>query len=105
MSKRKSYRVDKEDTLPDAIYKNGLLIDRLKRLEREVKKMRSENRTLQDAWYRTEDYLVAISENKTIKEIFNEIDTKTNLRKVRKKCPNSDCGNNNLNKRMFCWLS
>lgn len=85
----------------DETAKKEVLVDKIKRLEKEIKKLRSHNRTLQDAWHKTEDYLIAVSENKSIKEIFDEIDTKTSLRKIKKKCPNSKCGNNTLNKRNY----
>ena len=71
-------------------YKNKILVNKIKKLEREIKKLKSEKKTLQNMWQKTENYLTAISENKSIKEIFNEIDTKTDLRKIRKKCPNSN---------------
>lgn len=101
MSKRNSYKVHKKDSIEDAIDKNETLTRRLNKLERENKKLKSENKTLQNAWHKTEEYLVAISENKSIKTIFDEIDTKTSLRKVRKKCPNSSCGSKTLNKRIY----
>lgn len=101
MSKRNGLKANKQDTLEDVIDKNDMLSRRLTKLERENKKLKSENKTLQNAWHKTEEYLVAISENKTIKTIFEEIDTKTNLKKVRKNCPNTDCANKTLNKRIY----
>ena len=99
--KRRSYKVYKKDSIKEAIGKNDVLLKRLEKLERENKKLKSENKTLQDAWHKTEEYLVAISEGKTIGKIFEEIDTQTNLRKIKKSCPNSKCGGKTLNKRQY----
>jgi Zn ribbon nucleic-acid-binding protein len=101
MARRNIYKVSKKDSIETAIEKNLSLIDKIDKLMRENKKLRSENRTLKNAWQKTEEYLVAISEEKDIDEIFNEIDTKTNLRKIRKSCPNSGCSSKTMNKRKF----
>lgn len=101
MGKRHTYRIHKKDSIEEAIDKNDALIRRLEKLEKENKKLKSYNRTLKDAWQKTEDYLVAISEDKDIDEIFEEIDSKTELRKMKKSCPNSKCRNRTLNKRKF----
>lgn len=101
MRKRNTYRVHKKDSIEDAIEKNEALIRRLDSLERENKKLKSQNKTLNNAWQKTEEYLVAISDKKDIDEIFEEIDTKTNLRKIRKKCPDSKCGGKTMNKRKY----
>lgn len=101
MAKRNIDKINKSDSNKTIAKKNLNLTDRIIKLERENKKLRSENRTLKNAWQKTEEYLVAISDNKKIETIFNEIDTKTNLRKIKQKCPNSDCSNNTLNRRKF----
>ncbi len=101
MGRSNSYRIHKKDSIEDAIDKNEALIRRLYRIEKELKKVQSQNKTLKDAWQKTEDYLVAISEDKNIEAIFEEIDTKTNLRKVKQKCPNSRCNGKMMNKRKY----
>ncbi len=101
MGKSSNYRIHKKDSIEDAIDKNESLIRRLVRLEKELKKIKSQNRTLKDAWQKTEDYLVAISEDKKIEVIFEEIDTKTSLRKVKQECPNSECNSKMMNKRKY----
>jgi hypothetical protein len=97
--KKGIYRVSSKDSIEDAIDKNEKLIAKIGRLEREIKKLRSSNRTIKDIWTKTEEYLLAISEEKSLKEIFSEIDTKTSLRKVKKKCPS--CSNKQMNKRHY----
>lgn len=69
------------------------------KLRKENKRLRSENKTLVNALQTTESYILAISENKTIKQIFNELDTKTFTRKVKMTC--SKCDNGTMNKRKF----
>lgn len=101
MARKNIYKVSKKDSIEKAIEKNEALIAKLNRLEKENKRLRSENRTLQNAWQETEEYLVAISEEKDIDQIFDEIDTKTELRKVRQPCPNPKCSSKTMNKRKF----
>lgn len=69
---------------------------KIKRLERDKRKLQSENKTLKDAWEKTEAYLLAISSEKKIETIFDEIDHKTSLTKISKECPN--CGNKKMRK-------
>ena len=75
------------------------LLSTIRKLEKESQKLKKENQMLREAWTRTEEYLAAISEDKTIDEIFNEIDTKTTLRKVKKKCPN--CSSSHMHQRQY----
>lgn len=100
-TRKKSYRVFKKDSIEEAIQKNDVLIKSFHKLEKEIKRLKSENGTLMDAWEITEEYLCAVSEGKTREEIFNEIATKTNLNKIKKKCPAPKCGENIMNKKQF----
>ena len=77
------------------------LLLKIDKLEQTIKKLRSENKMLESAWAKTEGYLISISKDKTIKEIFTEIESKTKINKIRKECPNSDCSNKIMNKRQF----
>ena len=71
----------------------------IRKLRQENRRLRSENKTLGDAWSKTESYLIAISKDKTIKEIFDELDAKTFTRTIKMKC--GKCDNKTMNKRQF----
>ena len=86
----------KEDH-PDDILNNLRKI--ILKLKKEVKRLKSENSTLKNAWNKTESYLIAISKDKTIKEIFDELESKTFTRTIKMKC--KKCDNNTMNKRQF----
>jgi len=88
--------MSKTDCPNDDIYSLRRII---KKLKQENKRLRSENKTLEDAWSKTESYLIAISKNKTIKEIFDELDSKTFIRTIKMKC--GKCDNKTMNKRQF----
>lgn len=67
----------------------------IRKLEKEIKRLRSENSSLQDALRTTDEYLMAISQDKTIENVFQEIQEKTNV-KAKESCPN--CKSSNMRK-------
>lgn len=66
------------------------LENKIKRLEREKKKLLSENKTLQSALEKTEEYVMAISRDKSVEHILHEIESMN----IDKECPN--CGNRKM---------
>lgn len=72
------------------------LESKIKRLEREKKKLQSENKTLKDAWKKTEEHIHALTKDKSIDEVFQDIEEKTELTKITKECPN--CGKRKMRK-------
>lgn len=68
---------------------------RVKKLEKERKKLISDNRTLQNALEKTEEYIMAISKDKNVSHIIDEIESS----KLNKECPN--CGNKKMHKTNY----
>lgn len=81
---------DKTDKICKSCKAEDRESEKIRRLEKENRRLRSENKTLKNAWEATETYLIAISRDKTINDIFQEIEEKTD-RKVKEKCPKCGC--------------
>jgi len=76
-----------------------ILRKKVKRLEKENRMLRSQKKTLEGAWEKTEDYLISVSNGKTIEQIFKEIGTETKLERIKEICPN--CTRRVMNKQQF----
>ena len=74
----------------EPIHKEERESEKIRRLEKEIRRLKSENKTLTNAWSATEKYLVDISRDKTINDIFQEIVEKAD-RKMNEKCPKCQC--------------
>lgn len=84
---QKDFIVGKKTETIKKTKKDGSDYDKIiRRLERENKRLKSENKTLQDALNASEEYLIAISSEKTLQYIFEEIDKKTEV-KTKQQCP------------------
>ena len=78
----------RKSTIEDLIDLNDNLLKKIAKLEKKIKKLKSENNTLLDAWKKTEEYLTIISKDKGIREIFDEIEKKTKTKMAGEVCPN-----------------
>jgi hypothetical protein len=65
----------------------------ISRMERDIAKLKSKNKSLMDALQTTEVYLTAISKDKTVQEIFQEVLDNTEVN-VDIKCPK--CGSQGM---------
>jgi len=67
----------------------------IQRMERDIEKLKAKNKMLTEAAETTETYLLAITKDKTIQEIFQEVldNTKTN---IEGRCPK--CGSEGMKK-------
>ena len=67
----------------------------IRKLEREIKRLKSENKVLQDALATTEEYLIAQVADKTLEDVFQDVQNKMDV-KLTDLCPN--CQSHNLKK-------
>lgn len=67
----------------------------IRKLERENRRLKSENRTLHEALSITDDYLVAITKDKTIETVMQEVKENADVT-IQEKCPN--CGTHEMKK-------
>jgi len=86
-TKKNLYKVSKKDSIEEAIDKNDALLRQLIKVGAEIKKLKSQNNTLKNAWKITEEYLINISKEKSLKDISEEIEN-ARLIKIKKNCPN-----------------
>ena len=93
-----SLRVKRTDTIEEAMDKNNKLIRKVKSLEKENKKLRTKNHTLNRAWDETESFLEDVTEGKSLKEIIENVN-EGKLKRVRKECPK--CGGRKVKKIQF----
>jgi len=73
--KRFSYEglvVRQDDSIDDAKVKNDKLIKKLKKAEREVSKLRTEIKTIQDAWDKTEVFLGDFMGDQDLFDLINQ---------------------------------
>jgi DNA-directed RNA polymerase subunit M/transcription elongation factor TFIIS len=86
MSKKLTKHIEKKDDDYEKI---------INRMERDIEKLKAKNKVLMDALKTTETYLLEISKDKTIQEIFQEVHDNTELN-VEEKCPK--CGSHGMKK-------
>lgn len=67
----------------------------IRKLEQKIRRLESEKRSLEIALRKNEEYLIAISTNKTLESIFQEIKDKTDV-KIKQDCPK--CGSQHMKK-------
>ena len=87
MSKK---RVVKQKTHKDDDYEK-----QIRKLEKENRRLKSEVKTLQEALNITDDYLVAITKDKTLGEVMQDVKENQDVT-IEEKCPN--CGNHDMKK-------
>lgn len=75
--KRPVRKIKKEDGHYDRI---------INRMDRDIEKLKAKNKVLMEALKATESYLISISKDKTIQEIFQEVIDNTKIN-VDEKCP------------------
>ena len=68
----------------------------ISRMERDIGKLKAKNKSLKNALDETEEYLLAISKDKTLIDIFKEVQDNTAIN-VHEKCPK--CGSMGMKKR------
>lgn len=111
-----SLKYFKKDTLEDLIDKNDKLIKIIRKLEREKKNLKSENKTLDVAWKKTEKQYKKQIQEATLQEVFEYLESGSSILKTRKKCESCEqctmkklsfngfyiyiCGNCNYRKRV-----
>ena len=96
---RNSLKAHKKDSLEDLVEKNEKLQNTIKRLEKEVRKLRSENKTLSVAWGKTEKKYKQAVKDIPLQEIFEHLESDVPTRKLRRSCPS--CGEKTMKKISF----
>ena len=81
-----SLKAHEKDSMEDMVEKNEKLIKRVQNLEKENKRIKSENKTLEYAWIKT-------------KEVILEIESGRPLTKLKRKC--SNCSSKSMNKIQY----
>ena len=99
--KRNPIRISKDDTLDEAYEKNQKLVNQVRNLEKKINTLKSHNKTLTSAWYKTEDFLSEITGGKSLKEILLDIKDHKKLTKI--KCPS--CGGSSVKRTTFSSFS
>lgn len=89
--KRNIYKVSKKDSIEEAIEKNEKLINRVRNLEKENRRLKSENKTLQKAWYDTEVKLNKEVKDVSLEDVFESIENGIPLKKLRRACKECGC--------------
>ena len=80
-------RVTKHDTLEDAKVKNEKLINMVKKLQKKVRGLKTDNKTLQDVCNLNDAYLHEIVKDIPFSDILECVNNKKPLKKFSKKCP------------------
>ena len=55
-------KAHEEDSMDEILDKNDVLVDKLSKNSREIKRLKSENKTLRAAWEKAEKYIIMIAE-------------------------------------------
>ena len=90
-----SLRIHRKDSIEQAIDKNDKLFNMIDRLEKTVKKLKSECKTLKRAWENTEKKHEEIVKGITLQEILDHIQSGTPLSTTKESC--KMCGEKTLN--------
>jgi len=91
-----SLRVNNKDSIEILIEKNEKLINMVKRLEKENKKLKSEYSTLHSAWDNTQEKYKEAIKDIPLQDIMDHLESNLSLIKMRKMCP--DCKEKTLKK-------
>jgi predicted transcriptional regulator len=67
----------------------------IQKLEREIRRLKTENKTLHDAMRKTDEYLIDMVKDKTVEEVMQSIKDNADV-VVQEKCPN--CGTDEMKK-------
>ncbi len=67
----------------------------IRKLERENRRLKSDNRSLQEALSITDDYLISITKDKTLEEVMKDVNENKDVT-IQEKCPN--CGTSEMKK-------
>ena len=88
----------KEDELPEKVERLHELIRKYKTqvdtLKRENKKLKSQIKTLDSAWTKTEKFLENVSEGRSLEEMIKDADSQSGLSKLEDSC--RKCKKNNV---------
>jgi type IV secretory pathway VirB4 component len=96
---RKNLQVHNKDSREDLVEKNEKLQNTIRRLEKENRKLRSENKTLSVAWNKTEKKYKEAVRDIPLQEIFEHLESDVPKRKLRRSCPS--CGEKTMKKISF----
>lgn len=82
-NKRQTYPKDDADTMRDTIQK---LKSQVRRLQKTIRELKSENSTLIDAWSKTEAFLSEVTEGAPLEEVikYNKLPKKAVRKKTNK---------------------
>jgi uncharacterized FlaG/YvyC family protein len=89
-------RVTKHDSIEDAMDKNEKLIRMVARLQKRVKGLKTDNKTLKSVCDLNDAYLKEIVKDIPFEEILKCVNNKRPLTKWRKKCPSCQSEDINL---------
>jgi DNA-directed RNA polymerase subunit RPC12/RpoP len=92
-------KVKKMDTIEDATDKNDKLINMVKKLQKQVSELKTQNTTLQKVFNKTEIFLKEVTEGISLNEILQHVKDGSPLRKVSDLCPH--CNSKTLKKMVF----
>ena len=94
-------RIKKGDTLDIAREKNDKLINMVKKLERKVSTLGTNNVTLQSAFDKTQVFLRDVTKEVKLLDIINQVKKGSPLRKTDIKCPNCQSGMKKIESKEF----
>ena len=92
MKNSRSLKIHKKDSIEIALEKNTTLLDIIRKLEKTNKKLKSQYKTMETVWHKTEKKYKDIVSSNSLEEIIDYIDNKKPLKKecLSRICKNCD---------------